>query len=168
MDKTETLKACPLCGIGKPVHKTNMTPAEWLECDHCGFTLGPWESTWNEIAAWNTCKSEALADELSEKVEGVIQWLEQMANCFKYTWPNTARHCRLHVDILRAALSTLTPSPAVDLLREAATAFVAKLDECQPYIDSAFFQMANNGMPHTGPQYGEELKALRAALKETK
>lgn len=49
-----------------------------------------------------------------------------------------------------------------------AAALVAKLDECKPYIDSAFFQMANHGMPHTGPQYGEELKALRAALKEAK
>jgi hypothetical protein len=45
-----------------------------------------------------------------------------------------------------------------------ARAFIAKLDECQPYIDTAFVQMANHGMPYTGPQYGEELDALRAAL----
>lgn len=60
----------------------------------------------------------------------------------------------------RAALQQVQP------LIERARAFVTKLDECQPYIDSAFFQMHNHGIPYTGPTYGVELDALRAAIRQ--
>ena len=46
-----------------------------------------------------------------------------------------------------------------------AAALVAKLDECAPHITAAFQMMEiHGGGEYSGPQYGEELKALRAAL----
>jgi hypothetical protein len=50
---------------------------------------------------------------------------------------------------------------------ELVTALVAKLDECQPHIDGAFQFMAMHGAEYSGPQYGVELDALRAALAST-
>ncbi len=61
-----------------------------------------------------------------------------------------------------AALAS--PQPPRDEMREAVQAFLDKLDVCQPYIDNAFVMLAIRGMEHTGPTYGEELEALRAAL----
>lgn len=46
-------------------------------------------------------------------------------------------------------------------------ALIAKLDECNPHITSAF-QMAFNvrGGSYDGPNYGEELKEAREALND--
>lgn len=46
--------------------------------------------------------------------------------------------------------------------------FVNKLDECKPHIDGAF-QMAFQvrGREYKGPNYGEELKALRQFVPDT-
>lgn len=49
-------------------------------------------------------------------------------------------------------------------LAAADAAFVAKLDECQPHIDGAFVFAHVHGQTYTGPNYGEELKALKSAL----
>jgi len=50
-------------------------------------------------------------------------------------------------------------------VREAAAALVAKLDECDPHLTSMFsFALAHDHL-YSGPTYGEELEALRAALK---
>lgn len=51
-------------------------------------------------------------------------------------------------------------------IRPLARALVEKLDECLPGIESAFaFQWAH-GIEYSGPQYGEALEALRAALSQ--
>jgi len=50
-------------------------------------------------------------------------------------------------------------------LTAAVRTFVAKLDECQPHIDDAFFMaFARKGDSYSGPQYGAELRRLRDAL----
>jgi len=46
----------------------------------------------------------------------------------------------------------------------AARALVAKLDECEPHMADAFLHREMRAGPYTGPQYGTELTALRAAL----
>jgi hypothetical protein len=51
-------------------------------------------------------------------------------------------------------------------LRAAARALVAKLDECGPAIDDAFTHRQMRVGPYTGPNYGEELEALREALHD--
>lgn len=56
---------------------------------------------------------------------------------------------------------------ARDELEQAARALVAKLDECDRHITNAFMMETVRGRPYSGPQYGEELKALRAALTHT-
>jgi hypothetical protein len=45
-----------------------------------------------------------------------------------------------------------------------ANALVAKLDECERHITDAFLHRQLRCGDYTGPNYGEELKALRAAL----
>jgi len=53
-------------------------------------------------------------------------------------------------------------------VREAATALVAKLDECDPHLTSMFsFALAHDHL-YSGPTYGEELEALRAAVNGAK
>ena len=42
---------CPKCGVGQPVLKCNSSPAQWLECNSCGFALAAWEQCWNELSA---------------------------------------------------------------------------------------------------------------------
>ncbi len=49
-------------------------------------------------------------------------------------------------------------------MEQAARALIAKLDECEPHISTAFLLMQMKCGPYTGPNYGEELKALRAAV----
>jgi len=59
---------------------------------------------------------------------------------------------------------TSTASEA-ERVREAATALVAKLDECDPHLTSMFsFALAHDHL-YSGPTYGEELEALRAAIR---
>lgn len=59
-------------------------------------------------------------------------------------------------------------TPPSDLLVEALDSFLAKLDEAIPHIDGMCAQMANRSMPYQGPQFGEELAALKAALSAFK
>ncbi len=106
----EMERFCETCG--KP---NNTSSATATNCPAC-------EQWWKDNPP--TPSPEAgLADDLSDKVAGAIQWLEQMADRFEYEWPNTAQHCRLHVDILRTALRTPTPADRAEkaeaLLREA-------------------------------------------------
>jgi hypothetical protein len=51
-----------------------------------------------------------------------------------------------------------------DDVADAARALIAKLDECQPHIDDAFLHRNMRCGEYDGPQYGEELSALRASL----
>lgn len=74
------------------------------------------------------------------------------------------RRCYTEAQLETAIRLARTSQANEGEIERLARAFVAKLDECQPYIDSAFFHMTNHGMGHTGPQYGEELEALRQAL----
>jgi len=50
-------------------------------------------------------------------------------------------------------------------LREALSALVDKLDECKPYVDGAFTFQQLHGGRYTGPNYGDELLAARAAIR---
>lgn len=54
--------------------------------------------------------------ELLENAEGAAQWLDQMADRFEGEWPNTAKHCRVHVNSLRHTIAALSQHPdrAVD------------------------------------------------------
>jgi hypothetical protein len=47
---------------------------------------------------------------------------------------------------------------------KAARALRAKLEECQPYIDSAIMIATMNHCPWEGPNYGADLDALDTAL----
>ena len=49
--------------------------------------------------------------ELLENAEGAAQWLDQMADRFEGEWPNTAKHCRIHVNSLRHAIAALSQHP---------------------------------------------------------
>lgn len=49
-------------------------------------------------------------------------------------------------------------------MEEAARAFIAKFDECLPHIDGAFAFMAMHGGDYKGPNFADELRALRTAL----
>lgn len=61
-------------------------------------------------------------------------------------------------------LSALQSEPD-ELLGEAARTLVDKLDECEPHISSAFFMAFERmGSKYDGPQYGEQLTALKGAL----
>ena len=51
-----------------------------------------------------------------------------------------------------------------DPLREAAQAFVNKIDECVPYIADLCFAEQNRGRFYKGPSFADELEALRTAL----
>ena len=53
-------------------------------------------------------------------------------------------------------------------LEKAVEAFVAKYDLCEGAITGAFAFQQNHGLPYSGPNFGEELKALRAALSAHK
>lgn len=61
------------------------------------------------------------------------------------------------------ALHRAVQAPSGDL-REAAERFLAKYDEVEPAIVDAFAFKQGHGMTYTGPDFGEELKALRLAL----
>lgn len=50
-------------------------------------------------------------------------------------------------------------------IERAAAALVAKLDECQPYVESAFLLQHLRCGPYDGPQYGDALETLRRALR---
>ena len=62
------------------------------------------------------------------------------------------------------ALYTAPPEPPADALREAASALVAKLDACLPYINTMHIMEANRGIVYNGPTLHKELGELRAAL----
>ncbi len=49
-------------------------------------------------------------------------------------------------------------------LEHAIKTFLVKYDEIKPAVDSAFFFQQNHGFAYTGPNWGEELDALRAAV----
>lgn len=66
---------------------------------------------------------------------------------------------------IRAAIATMHGSDSG--VTEAAARFVTKLDECAPYIDSAFSFMAMHGASYKGPNYADELAALRKAIART-
>ena len=51
-------------------------------------------------------------------------------------------------------------------LKAAARALCERLREVDADIGGAFAFMAIHGMPYTGPNYGEELKALEDILAE--
>src|SRR5690242_15454412 len=106
-------------------HRCSRTPAvAWLfrqqRSRHCGSThrrARSWVSPKprEESMTKNSLASPAVAENggaIRETAEGALQWLEQLADRFEDEWPNTANHCRLHVNSLRAALSTPT-APAV-------------------------------------------------------
>lgn len=48
-------------------------------------------------------------------------------------------------------------------LRSAALELIDKLDALKPHMDSMCLDAHNRGRPYSGPTYGEELEALRAA-----
>jgi len=52
-------------------------------------------------------------------------------------------------------------------LHAAATALVAKLDECAPHIADAFLHRELRCGAYTGPNYAEELAVVRRALSAT-
>jgi hypothetical protein len=66
----------------------------------------------------------------------------------------------------------LNTRPVVDhetgfgVTQQAARALVAKLDECEPHITDAFLHRELRCGPYEGPNYGEELKALRRLLTD--
>lgn len=54
----------------------------------------------------------------------------------------------------------------VEALEGAAMAFIAKLDHCAPYVADAFLHRELRCGEYDGPNYIEELKALRAILAQ--
>ena len=58
------------------------------------------------------------------------------------------------------------PQPAGESagIADLARALVAKLDAVDPYMPSVFAMVQIRGCIYSGPTYGSELKALRAAL----
>lgn len=61
---------------------------------------------------------------------------------------------------------TASLEASIAKLVEAITAFLAKWDECEPHVDDAFFHRQLRMGAYTGPQFGEELKALRAIISD--
>jgi len=135
------LKACPLCG-GRMMFRKALWPsdgctdavihAEPTDCGMVVFDTGTTDES--VIAAWNTRKSEALADDAVERA--AEDWMH------KRFAPDHPNDCDYDADemidafMAGAALSTLTPSPAVDLLREVEDAMAQALakDDVRPLI----------------------------------
>lgn len=137
------------------------------------------------IASTHPTTEETLVSHFSLPTERPSAWMS-------LDWRDRLRHIVAVIAELRAAgLITVTVdtssrgrlrliTPAVtggetaalraerDRLREAAAAFVAKLDECQPHIDAMFgLSFVRTQRQYTGPNYGAELATLRALLTPT-
>ncbi len=137
----------------------------FVACTSCTMA-GPTRNHEAEaIAAWNhrpspTTGGAGLADSaLSISYTPGLRDLAAMPHV-SLDVGNVLRDCADVIDNLRQ------PAPrADDALREAAQAFVDKLGECQSAINSAFYMAYDRmGESYRGPQYGQELEALRAAL----
>lgn len=109
---TET--KCPFCGAtphrgatkavscqlhGEPIQRY----AYW--CPH-GCARIERVNAEQALAAWNNrpTSTPADADGLVEAAGGALQWMEQLADRFESEWPNTSKHCHIHVGTLRAVL----------------------------------------------------------------
>lgn len=125
------LEPCPVCG-GAPKWRGSATDYRMgifrLQCigeTHLFQSYGATEAIC--IAAWNTRIATPPAEpaenaeliELLDEAEGAAQWLDQMADRFESEWPNTAKHCRIHVNSLRAAIAALQSTGRVERLEEA-------------------------------------------------
>lgn len=55
----------------------------------------------------------------------------------------------------------------VEAMTGAVKTFLARLDECTPYINDAFLHRELRCGEYTGPTYAAELENLRQALKDT-
>jgi len=76
-----------------------------------------------------------------------------------------ARHRASEAERVRESTSLQKTQTTAERVREAAVALVAKLDECDPHLTSVFsFALAHDHL-YSGPTYGEELEALRAAIR---
>lgn len=79
----------------------------------------------------------------------------------------SALHQELGEAFLEEQAELIRLSTECERLREAAFALVAKLDECTPHINRIFAQQwSRSGVQYSGPQFGEELEALRTALSQ--
>jgi len=86
-------------------------------------------------------------------------------------WQVECTDCSAHVDAetevdaIAAWNTRASTASEAERVREAASALVAKLDECDPHLTSMFsFALAHDHL-YSGPTYGEELEALRAAIR---
>jgi hypothetical protein len=55
---------CPKCG-GKPAWKHNLSPAQWIECERCGYLLASLADAWNALTRW---EGEAARELLAAEV----------------------------------------------------------------------------------------------------
>ena len=62
------LKPCPKCG-GRARHHFNATPAQWIECETCGFTIAAWDECWNEVAMLLDARSQPAVGEVTEEMQ---------------------------------------------------------------------------------------------------
>ena len=63
--------------------------------------------------------------------------------------------------------TALDPSERLIKLETAAAELVARIDLCQPGIDSAFLLAAVHGCPYDGPTYASQLEELRLVLQSS-
>ena len=90
--------------------------------------------------------------------------------CQKYE-PQTEEELAAFVQAKRVLASPEAPAKEDALearharVREAAEALVAKLDAVDDAVAGAFAFAALHGMAYSGPNYADELSALRAALE---
>lgn len=149
MDKTETLKACPFCGGPAVYVPDDSYGAERIICpddNNCPVKPIAWgePNSGEAIAAWNERTSRpdnALADDAVERMGAAIEkaiWADN--DVYWSLEKGRPFHAQTRDALARAALSTLTPSPAVDLLREAREACFrdALAEEKQPDRERKF------------------------------
>lgn len=87
--------------------------------------------------------------------------------------PSFCDHLHVAHDVMREAAAALeaydlgarstAAQPVEPTLRSAALALIAKMDALKPHMDAMCLDSHNRGRPYSGPTYGVELEALRAA-----
>ena len=76
------------------------------------------------------------------------------------------RQTGLHNGFIGQQTDVATLIQAYMGLTTAVRAFLAKYDECEPYLTSVMFVAANHSTPYSGPDWSAELAALREAVRK--
>jgi hypothetical protein len=127
----DAIEGCPICGIGPGEHKHNLSPAQWIECQNCGFKLAGWDETWKELIdafephradKRNTVSGYAVRLSGATKDLGVLETMGPTPRAAMVNWLYTFEQVRITInwtdeDILRAWIRRVNQDAQVHNVR---------------------------------------------------